>query len=246
VRHPFVGSSVAHRYARARPALHQAAIALVAARFGHTRLAMDVGCGTGLSTFPLVEVARSVVGVDASEDMLQLADRSMGASFVLAAAEDLPFRDRSFGLATMASAIHWFEPAAIGEIRRIRESRGGFLVYDVWFRAEMRDQPGFGEWLSTASSQRYPGVSKNPRPDIEAMGFRREWDEDLRRDLAMTADELVDYLMTHSERIAAIKRGQETEDEQREFLKEGVRRFFGDGRPRTLGFGIRAEMFRAT
>jgi SAM-dependent methyltransferase len=246
VEYPFVGESVAARYARARPALHGAALALVTARFGHVRRAIDVGCGTGLSTRALAEAADIVVGTDASEDMIRRTNRSTGASFVLARAEDLPFADGSFGLATVASAIHWFAPVAVQEIRRVLEDGAGLLIYDVWFRAEMVGQPAFTEWLGGISETRYPNVSRNPLPDLGAMGFIREWEEDLRRYVAMASDELVEYLMTHSERIAAITRGQETEEEQRRFLMDGVAPFFGDGLRRKLAFGIRATMFRAT
>jgi len=76
-------------------------------------------------------------------------------------------------------------------------------------------------------------------------GLASEWEQDLRRAVLMRSEELVDYLMTHSERIAAVQRGQETETEQEAFLLEGVEPFFADQRERVFTFGIRAAMYRA-
>ena len=242
---PFVGASVANRYAVARPALHRHAIALMAGRVPTVRRAIDIGCGTGLSTLPLAAMARIVVGVDASADMIRRAEKRQGVSFVLSLAERLPFPDAAFGLATIASAIHWFDDAALREARRIVEDGGGLFIYDVWFPAEMAGAPAFNEWLRDVSEARYPAVRKHPRPDFEVMGFERRWDEDLRRDVSMSLDELVDYLMTHSERIAAVRSGLESEEEQWRFLRNGIAMFFDDAPRRTLRFGIRAEMFSA-
>lgn len=243
VTNPFTSADVAARYAAARPALHREAVALLAERRSGVGRAVDVGCGTGLSTRALAAVAKFVVGVDISMDMLLHAGAASGTALVAAPAEHLPFGDASFDLATFASSIHWLRPAGLREARRVLTDDGALFIYDVWFRAEMVDVPGFGDWLSAESAAKYPPVAKHPRPDLAAMGFEPEWEEDLRIDVSMTPEELVAYLMTHSERIAAVRRGQESDEEQRALLLEGVGQFYESNLRRRLGFGIKAEMF---
>ncbi len=205
---PFVGASVAARYAAARPALHERTLRAIAPRLPHARRALDMGCGTGMSTRAAGVVADHVIGVDTSADMLRQADRTPGTSYVLAAAERLPFADAVFDLVTIASAIHWFEPPALTECRRVLADDGHLLVYDIWFPAEMTGEPDFGEQLAGILEHRYPAVVKNPRPDLASMGFELLWKDDLHFEVPMTHDALAECLMSHSERIAAVKEGR--------------------------------------
>jgi ubiquinone/menaquinone biosynthesis C-methylase UbiE len=241
---PFVGASVAARYAAARPALHERTLRAVAARLAHARRAVDVGCGTGMSTRAGGVVADHVIGVDVSADMLREADRTPGTSYVLAAAERLPFADAAFDLVTIASAIHRFEPPALTDCRRVLHDDGHLLVYDIWFPAEMTGEPDFGEQLAGIVERRYPAVVKYPRPDRASMGFELLWKDDLRFEVPMTRDALAECLMSHSERIAAVKEGRETEAEQRRFLLDGLAPFFESEPTRELRFGARLELFR--
>ena len=59
----------------------------------------------------------------------------------------------------------------------------------------------------------------------------------------MTLDQLVAYLMTHSERIAAVRDGRETETEQRSFLTDMLADFFDGERPRLLRFAIPIDVY---
>jgi predicted TPR repeat methyltransferase len=73
VTNPFVGQSVATRYAEVRPPLHDRVVRLLAERLPKPERALDLGCGTGLSTRPMSSFAHTVIGVDVSEEMLRRA-----------------------------------------------------------------------------------------------------------------------------------------------------------------------------
>jgi SAM-dependent methyltransferase len=59
---------------------------------------LDVGCGTGVSTSAIADLGWSAVGVDVSDDLLELA-RARGLDVVRASADALPFADAEFDAA---------------------------------------------------------------------------------------------------------------------------------------------------
>jgi ubiquinone/menaquinone biosynthesis C-methylase UbiE len=120
-------AKLAEGYANARPPLH----ARIVERIGiHAHSALDVGCGAGLSTRHLA--ADRVVGVDPFADMIQWGPRvAPAASFAVARAEALPFRDGTFDLITAAGSLNYADPArAFPELRRVLTATGTLMVYD--------------------------------------------------------------------------------------------------------------------
>lgn len=99
---------------------------------------LDVGCGTGLASGPLVDNDFNVVGVDPSEPMLAHAKRRYPeAQWVAGIAEKLPFDDASFDAAISAQAIHRVDRAvAIAEIRRVLKPNG---LVAIWWKHLMGD-----------------------------------------------------------------------------------------------------------
>jgi len=244
---PFTGPEVATRYARARPPLHGHVVQTLKRHTSPVERAVDLGCGTGLSTRPLSSIAGFVVGIDISDDMLAVAERFEQGAFVAAATERLPFADGTFGVGTISSAIHWFGPEGLHEVDRVLAPDAILAVYDVWFVAEMVDVPAFADWMHDVCGPRYAQVPKR-HENIDLLGtvgFERSFAEDTRHEVTMTIDQLIDYLMTHSERIAAVRTGVETEEEQRAFLSDGLGPFFESGSSDVL-FGVQMEVYTST
>lgn len=145
----------------------------------------------------------------------------------------------------VAAAVHWFESKAIGEIGRVVKPSAWVVVYEVRFRGEMLGAGAFAGWMRDECGPRYGSVSKNElSPEkVASIGFGLGWEEELRFDVPMSLEALVAYLMTHSERIAAVREGRETEAQQEEYLTEALRPFFAAVERRQVGFSIRVEAF---
>jgi ubiquinone/menaquinone biosynthesis C-methylase UbiE len=95
---------------------------------------LDVGCGTGTPTARrLTSAGHAVTGIDISEEMLRLARRNVpDAEFRLL---DIMDMDRSLG--DFSAVVAFFSlmllprqeiPAALGNIRRVLEPAGHFLL----------------------------------------------------------------------------------------------------------------------
>lgn len=95
-------------------------------------VALDVACGSGQSTFPLMDIVQKVVGMDISEKQVtearQLTDE---VEFRVGPAEDLGFQgNETVDLVTIAQAIHWLDTEKFyGEVTRVLRPGGSLVVY---------------------------------------------------------------------------------------------------------------------
>jgi ubiquinone/menaquinone biosynthesis C-methylase UbiE len=213
VANPFAASGVGARYDRGRPFHHPRSLERILAIVGAAPVehALDIACGTGMSTVALAAYASTVVGVDRSPEMLRAARRADGLDYLLASAERMPFVPQSFGAATCCSAVHWFDQEAFfGELHRVLGPSGWIGLYDHYFIGEMVDVPEFADWCRD-SLQRYPLPPRNPQVgdprSLEPAGFEKLGDELFADDIEMTHAELVDYQLTISNFVDAAERG---------------------------------------
>ena len=134
---PFVAPNTAEVYAQGRPCFHPLVLEKVREKLSlnaPVKLALDVACGTGLSTRALLAVAEQVIGTDTSEGMLEQAPKDARITYHQAPAESLPLENESADLITVSSAFHWFERSAfLREARRVLRPGGWLAIYENFF-----------------------------------------------------------------------------------------------------------------
>jgi SAM-dependent methyltransferase len=204
-------------YAAARPAVHPRVIALLRDWLGRTRVnrAIDVGCGAGISTRPLLEIARRCVGFDPAESMVRAARRlTPRASFVTAGAERMPFGPASADLLTAAGSLNYAADldAVWPEARRVLTRQGTFAVYDFSPGRSLVEGPYLDGWFASFV-ERYPYPRSQARPLSPAIlaeivqGFEVTRAESFDIPLPLTADAYLAYMLTETAVQAATKAG---------------------------------------
>jgi SAM-dependent methyltransferase len=104
--------------------------------FGATGCVVDVGCGTGTAARELANRVERVVGVDASEAMIEVARKRSGGRpdvrFEVGDALALPFRDATVdGYRAERLFQHLANPAAaLSEARRVLRPGGRIAIID--------------------------------------------------------------------------------------------------------------------
>ena len=162
-------SAVAAAYANS--SVHAAgpdlsALVEAAALTGRERV-LDIGCGAGHTALALAPVAREVVAVDLTPEMLEVATAlalERGAdnlTFCLGDVESLPFPDESFDLVTSRySAHHYGHPEqAIAEAARVLRPDGSLLLVDT----VAPEDPALDTFFNAAELLRDPSHVRNCR-----------------------------------------------------------------------------------
>ena len=88
---------------------------------------LDIGCGTGASSIPLLERELDVTGIDPSPYMLDMMSETLGhrVSLYRGYAEDLPFDDNSFNHACLFTSLEFVDDPskALEEAFRVAKDR---------------------------------------------------------------------------------------------------------------------------
>lgn len=247
---PFSAPDVAERYAQGRPYHHRRTVERCLALASRTPAgpALDVACGTGLSTRALAELGFRVVGVDLTAAMVAIARQQEGLQFAEAAAETLPFRDGSFVLLTVSSGLHWFDaPRFFAEAARVLAPGGALLVYEHAGVALGGDEH-FSAWIGEAYLTRYPSPPTPGRflgsldaPDGWAKVASESWEDTI----AFDHDELVAYFLTLGNVSGPIDAQEVAVEDARQWLVDETAPFFLESSRRDFSFLVMADLFVA-
>jgi len=243
---PFGDADMAAGYAASRPPVHPRVVALLSEWMDSRRVgvAVDVGCGAGLSTRPLLELARSCIGFDPAETMVRAARRVVPqATFLAAGGEAMPLARRSVDLLAAAGSLNYAGDldAVWKEALRVLAQDGIFAVYDFSAARSFadRDNEALDEWFD-AFVQRYPKPVSQAIPLSPAIladrahGFAVTRGEAFELALELTPQFYVAYMLTETSVQQATRAGTPL-DEIRDWCVTTLAPVFG-GQPRSVLF----------
>jgi ubiquinone/menaquinone biosynthesis C-methylase UbiE len=122
-------------YEQFRPVPPPSVVHILTAYLRHSpRLVVDVGSGTGLSTYIWADQAERVVGIEPNVSMRQQAEAKPthpAVSFQAGYAHELPLETNSVDIITCSQSFHWLNPAEVlPEFGRVLVHGGVFAAYD--------------------------------------------------------------------------------------------------------------------
>lgn len=232
----FASPEVAARYAQVRPYFHDEVARRLLRFSGGVRFqrALDVGCGSGQSSIALAAIAGRVIGVDASQCMLDQALQHLNISYQPGVAERLDFADGAFDLVSVGSALHWFDQDRFfAECQRVLAPSGVLAVYNDHFTAHLQGVVACRRWMRTRFIKHVPQPQRGMRdisePKAIAGGFEIAHRSSFNHLVNFSRDEFIAYLLTCSNALAAIHSGRETHQSIVDWLSNELTEIVPDG-----------------
>jgi ubiquinone/menaquinone biosynthesis C-methylase UbiE len=101
---------------------------------------LDIGCAEGFITNYLSQLQAQVIGIDIDQSLKIAKNKVKNADFIQASITHLPFKDGSFGAATLLEILEHLPNAAvnkgIAEVNRVLKS-GGTLIVSVPYKEKI-------------------------------------------------------------------------------------------------------------
>ena len=229
----FDHKTAAERYALGRPYYHPLVVCKIKTflNFDHVQNVLDVACGTGQSTVAWKEISRNIVGTDISKEMINLAPHDDSIRYIVSPAEDIPLEDESFDMVTVSSAFHWLDRSRfLSEARRLLRDRGNLVIYNNSFSGKMVENAEFETWIFDVYLKKVPSPPKDTQPfgkeDAGKEGFNLLGKERYTNEVTWRRDDLVNYMLTQTNVIAAVEGGDDSLQDVESWLRHEIAPFF--------------------
>ncbi len=136
---------------------------------------VDLGCGTGLSTFIWRGRTREAIGIDPNEDMLKIAvsktTKGNDMTFRIGDSSKIALESEYADVITCSQSFHWMEPSStIAEASRVLSHGGVFAVYDC-------DRPPTVDWMAEKEYKRLMKRCNEALMDLPVQERAKEWDK---------------------------------------------------------------------
>ena len=239
--------TAAERYSKGRPDFHHNTIKHIKDYLHLDKKlddALDIACGTGLSTKALLEIATNVYGTDISKEMLNFASQSDKIHYSLAPAEQQPFTDNSFDLITVSSGVHWFDiDQFLIEANRLLRSKSWLVLYENHFISEIVGNNIFSNWVPNVYLKKYPSPPRNnsyswTNKNLNTKNFHLVKEETFKNAIVFNKKQLALYFTTQSNIISAVENNETTYDQVENWLDKELAPFFdNDETTQTINYG---------
>ena len=243
----FNPKTTAERYSKGRPDFHSNTIKHIKDYLHLDKKlnnALDIACGTGLSSKALFEIAINVYGTDTSQEMLNFASQPDKIHYSIASAEQQPFANNSFDLITVSSGVHWFDiDKFLIEASRLLKSKSWLVLYENHFISEMVGNDNFSNWFPNSYLKKFPSPPRNntyawTNENLNPKNFNFITEEKFKNSITLTKKQLALYFTTQSNIIAAVEKKQTTYEQVENFLDQELASFFdNDDTTQTINYG---------
>jgi ubiquinone/menaquinone biosynthesis C-methylase UbiE len=191
-------------------------------------------------------VARRIVGLDVSRDMLAEAAPHARIHYVAADAGAIPLVSGSVPLVTVGLAYHWLDHTRfLREASRVLRANGWLVVYNTRFTGRLADVPSFADWWAEQYLVRYPPLPQRSHAitadEASAYGFDLVDHTTFDVPVPLSKAELIAYLSTQSNLLAVA--AQRSLPHELEWIETSVREYI-DETGGTFRFGGELWVFR--
>jgi len=239
--------TASERYSKGRPDFHSNTIKHIKDYLHLNKKvnnALDIACGTGLSTKALLEIVTNVYGTDLSQEMLNFALQSDKIHYSIAPAEQQPFTDNYFDLITVSSGVHWFNiDKFLAEANRLLKSKSWLVLYENHFIAEMVGNDNFTNWFQHVYLKKFPSPPRNnsyswTNENLNPKNFIFVTEEKFKNSINFNKKQLALYFTTQSNIIAAVEKNKITFEQVEGWLDQELVSFFdNEDTTQTINYG---------